>query len=390
MDTNSNNTTDGDKHRFMQRAIQLAQQAAGGALSPRPPVGAVVAAIDANGEHNIVGEGATQPNPGPHAEHVALQAAGDKARGGTIYVTLEPHQFHGTTPPCTDAIIQAGIRKVVCPIQDPNPKVNGKGFDQLRQAGIEIDHNVNSDQLRQSAELIEGFHKLISHATPFVTAKWAMSLDGKIATCSRDSKWITNKQSRDHAHRIRYASDAIITGIGTILADNPRLTARDPETDARADDRPRIRVVVDSRSRLPRDAAILQEEGEVILATAIPTKNNSISCETIALPDHRASHSRARVDLDALMKLLAERGCANVLIEAGSKLTASFFEAQLIDKVVVYISTSKIIGGENALSPVAGLGAENMTEITKLHNIRTETQGQDIAVIGYIQNQHQQ
>ena len=388
--TTMNVSTDGDKHRFMQRAIQLAQQAAGGTLSPRPPVGAVVVATAASGEHNIVGEGATQPNPGPHAEHVALQAAGEKARNGTIYVTLEPHQFHGTTPPCTDAIIQAGIRKVVCPIQDPNPKVNGKGFDQLRQAGIEIERNVNSDQLRQTTELIEGFHKLITHATPFVTAKWAMSLDGKIATRSRDSKWITNKQARDHAHRIRYASDAIITGIGTILADNPRLTARDPETDERADDRPRIRVVVDSRSRLPRDAAILQEEGEVILATAIPTKTNSTSCETIALPDHRASHGHVRVDLDALMKLLAERGCANVLIEAGSKLTASFFEAQLVDKVVVYISTSKIIGGENALSPVAGLGAENMTEITKLHNIRTETLGQDIAVVGYIQNQHQQ
>lgn len=388
--TTMNVSTDGDKHRFMQRAIHLAQQAAGGALSPRPPVGAVVAATAANGKHSIVGEGATQPNPGPHAEHVALQAAGEKARGGTIYVTLEPHQFHGTTPPCTDAIIQAGIRKVVCPIQDPNPKVNGKGFDQLRQAGIEIDHNVNSDQLRQSNELIAGFHKLITHAIPFVTAKWAMSLDGKIATHSRDSKWITNKQARDHAHRIRYASDAIITGIGTILADNPRLTARDPETDERADNRPRIRVVVDSTARIPRDAAILQEEGEVILATAMPTKTNSISCETIALPDHRASHGHARVDLDALMKLLAERGCANVLIEAGSKLTASFFEAQLVDKVVVYISTSKIIGGENALSPVAGLGAENMTKITKLHNIRTETLGQDIAVIGYIQNQHQQ
>lgn len=374
----------------MQHAIQLAQQAAGGALSPRPPVGAVVAATATNGKHNIVGEGTTQPNPGPHAEHVALQAAGEKARGGTIYVTLEPHQFHGTTPPCTDAIIQAGIRKVVCPIQDPNPKVNGKGFDQLRQAGIEVDHNVNSDQLRQATELIEGFHKLITHAMPFVTAKWAMSLDGKIATHSRDSKWITNKQARDHAHRIRYVSDAIITGIGTILADNPRLTARDPETDERADNRPRIRVVVDSRARLPLDAAILQEQGEVILATAIPTKTNSIRCETIALPDHRASHGSARVDLNALMKLLAERGCANVLIEAGSKLTASFFEAQLVDKVVVYISTSKIIGGENALSPVAGLGAENMTEITKLHNIRTETLGQDIAVVGYIQNQHQQ
>lgn len=388
--TTMNVSTDGDKHRFMQRAIHLAQQAAGGTLSPRPPVGAVVAATAANGKHSIVGEGATQPNPGPHAEHVALQAAGEKARNGTIYVTLEPHQFHGTTPPCTDAIIQAGIRKVVCPIQDPNPKVNGKGFDQLRQAGIEIDRNANSDQLRQSTELIEGFHKLITRAMPFVTAKWAMSLDGKIAARSRDSKWVTNKQARDHAHRIRYASDAIITGIGTILADNPRLTARDPETDERADNRPRIRVVVDSRARLPRDAAILQEEGEVILATAMPTKNNSISCETIALPDHRASHGRARVDLNTLMTLLAERGCANVLIEAGSKLTASFFEAQLVDKVVVYISTSKIIGGENALSPVAGIGAENMTEITKLHNIRTETLGQDIAVVGYIQNQHQQ
>ena len=361
---------------FMDRAIELAECAAGG-VSPRPPVGAVVVASD--GE-TIVGEGCTQPDPGPHAEHLAIRSADGNARGGTIYSTLEPHQFHGTTPPCTDAIVEAGVARVVCPIADPNPLVNGKGFERLRREGVEVANEVGADQLRRSSELIEGFSKLIRTGMPFVTAKWAMSLDGKVATRSGDSKWITGKEARAHAHRIRYRSDAIVTGIGTVLADDPRLTARDPETDAHLANRPRWRVIVDSRGRMNPEAALLKECGHVIQAVAVQTKSSGM-CEIARLPAQDGA-----VDVVALMKLLADRGCASVLIEAGPTLTASMLEADLVDKAVVYVSTTKIIGGADALSPLAGVGPELMDGITDLHDSRVETLGEDIVITGHVRH----
>ena len=417
---------------FMQRALELAEGAAGG-LAPRPPVGAVIVARD--GE-TVVGEGATQPNPGPHAEAVALAVAQDAAhdgvQGGTMYCTLEPHHFHSTTPPCSQAIIDAGIGRVVCPTVDPNPQVAGRGFEHLKSAGIEVINDVDEVSQQRADELIEGFAKHIRTGLPFVTVKWAMSLDGKIATRDGDSQWITGPAARAHAHSLRYRSDAVMTGIGTVLADDPRLTARDPNSGKRMCGRPYIRVVIDSDGKMLDDAALLEEEGEVLqIVAAIPHSRedgnpvqsipNSLvtqpldsrlrgndesmggndeslggnddnlrpdddsfkgrrGCDVLALP----SSDNASVDLAAVMRHLGERGCINVLVEAGERLTGSLFDCGLVDKVVVYISTGKIIGGSDALSPVGGCGPSVMRDVARLSNVRTEQFGEDIAIIGYV------
>ena len=365
---------------FMQRALDLAERAAGG-LAPRPAVGAVIVARD--GE-TIVGEGATQLNPGPHAEAVALNIAQSIAKGdsegGTIYCTLEPHQNWSTTPPCTQAIIDAGISTVVCPTVDPNPLVAGRGFERLKSAGIQIINDVDETSQLRANELIEGFAKHIKTGLPFVTVKWAMSLDGKIATRNGDSKWITGPAARAHAHSLRYRSDAVMTGIGTVLADNPRLTARDPVSGKRMCGRPYIRVVIDSNAKMPHDAAILEEEGEVIHAVA---NNNAPNrrCNVIRAP----SKTNDAVDLSDVVRQLGERGCINVLVEAGERLTGGLFDLHLVDKVVVYVSTTKIIGGSDALSPVGGCGPSVMRDVTRLRNARIERFDDDIAIIGYVE-----
>ena len=374
---------------FMRRALDLAEKAAGG-VAPRPPVGAVIVAADGK---TIVGEGATQPSPGPHAEAVAIAIARDAAKGGTIYCTLEPHQGHFTTPPCSQAIIDAGIKHVICPTVDPNPRVAGRGFDQLIKAGIKVTNNVDEPSDQRANELIEGFAKHIKTGMPFVTAKWAMSLDGKIATRTGDSKWITGPLARAHAHQLRYRSDAIITGIGTLIADNPRFTARDPNSGKRMHGRPYIRVIVDSQARMPDDAALLEEEGEVIqaIATPSPSRSEGDACKrsehaggartlVITLPNC----DNESVNLHALIRHLGERGCINVLVEAGGKLTGELFDLKLVDKVIAYMSTDKIIGGQTANSPIGGIGPAAMHNITRLNNTRIENLGDDIAIIGYV------
>ena len=376
---------------FMQRALDLAEKAAG-SLAPRPPVGAVIVASDGV---TIVGEGATQPNPGLHAEAVAIETARDAAKGGTIYCTLEPHHNHSTTPPCTQAIIDAGIKRVICPTNDPNPLVNGRGFQHLRDAGIEVINQVDETSQRRADELIEGFAKYIRTGLPFVTAKWAMSLDGKIATRERDSKWITGPAARAHAHRLRYRSDAVMTGIGTVIADNPLLTARDPETGNRMCGRPHVRVVIDTHARMPDDAAMLDEYGEIIQAVArnaagFPPLAGEMSAGQRGHPRrHRAiafpNNDNGSVDLNAVVRHLGERGCINVLTEAGEKLTGELFDLKLVDKVVAYLATDKIIGGSGALSPVGGRGPAVMGENARLRNTRIEHLAHDIAVVGYVE-----
>ncbi|MXZ02534.1 MAG: bifunctional diaminohydroxyphosphoribosylaminopyrimidine deaminase/5-amino-6-(5-phosphoribosylamino)uracil reductase RibD [Chloroflexi bacterium] len=359
----------------MERALDLAEGAAGG-LAPRPAVGAVIVARD--GE-TIVGEGATQPTPGPHAEAVALGMAKGESEGGTIYCTLEPHQFRSTTPPCSQAVIDAGIRTVVCPTVDPNPQVAGRGFEHLKSVGIEVINDVDDASQQRADELIEGFAKHVKTGMPFVTVKWAMSLDGKIATRDGDSKWITGSAARAHAHSLRYRSDAVMTGIGTVLADNPRLTARDPNSGEHMCGRPYLRVVVDSTAKMPADAALLEEDGKVIQAVANGEAANR-RCEVIMAP----SQTEDLVDLAAVMRHLGERGCINVLVEAGERLTGSLFDCGLVDKVVVYVSTGKIIGGSDALSSVGGRGPSAMRDVARLSNVRMEQFGEDIAIIGYV------
>ena len=360
---------------FMQRALELAENAAGG-LSARPPVGAVIVAEDGR---TVLGEGATQPRPGPHAEAAAIADAGGSAIGATMYCTLEPHQTNDTTPSCANTIIDAGIARVICPTIDPNPAVRGRGFEILQSAGVEVINDADPSSKMRANELIEGFAKHIKSGMPFVTVKWAMSLDGKIATRTRDSKWVTSQTARAHAHRLRYRADAVMTGIGTVVADNPRLTARDPITGARRCGRPRLRVVVDSQSRMPTDAALLKEEGEIIHAVATERANET-RCHTLRLP----GKNEDRVDLSALLSNLGERGYMNVLVEAGETLTGALFDLKLVDKVVAYVAIGKIIGGNDALMPVGGLGPSLIKESTRLRDTRVEHLGDDIAIIGYV------
>ena len=359
------------------RALELAASVAGG-VSPRPPVGAVV--VDTAGR--IVGEGATQPRPGPHAEAVALDAAGARARGGTLYATLEPHQFQGNAPPCTDRVIESGVSRVVCPTVDPYEMVNGKGFEQLKAAGIEVCHDVQAEYAVMSHGLVEPFAKLKRTGLPFVTVKWGMSLDGSSATRTGDSKWISAQSWLQHSHRLRYAADVVMTGIGTVLADDPALTARDLDTGERLADRPRFRVVVDSMGRLPADARILRESGNVIQAVAVEGTSPRQNCETVLVP---GLSSRSKVDLHRLMRTLGERGYANVLVDAGPTLTGELLDRRLVDKVIASVSTRMVIGGTGALHPVGGLGPGLIAESPRIENPTTVTLGDDIVIEGRVE-----
>ena len=362
------------------RALELASGAAGG-VSPRPPVGAVV--VDSNGR--IVGEGATQPRPGPHAETLALDAAGEKARGGTLYATLEPHQFHGNAPPCTDRIIASGISRVVCPTVDPYELVNGKGFAKLEASGVKVSRDVPAEYATRSHALVEPFAKLKSSGMPLVTVKWGMSLDGCSATRTGDSKWISSKSWLQHSHRVRYGSDVVLTGIGTVLADDPALTARDLDTGERLKNRPRLRVVVDSKGRLPADARILRESGDVIQAVAVDGTPSPPNCETVILPCAARGDLRPKVELKNLLRVLGERGYANVLVDAGPTLTGELLCRRLVDKIIASVSTRIVIGGTRALHPVGGLGPKSIATSPRINNPRISQLGDDIVVEGHVE-----
>jgi diaminohydroxyphosphoribosylaminopyrimidine deaminase/5-amino-6-(5-phosphoribosylamino)uracil reductase len=345
----------------------------------------------------VAGEGATEPRPGDHAEVVALKRAGARARGATLYCTLEPHAHHGTVPPCTDAIIEAGIQRVVCAIADPNPKVDGAGFRQLREAGVDVATDVPEAIISEAVEIIECFEKHLRTGRPFVTAKYAMTIDGKVATRTGTSRWITGESARRRAHQLRAEADAVVVGIGTVLADDPRLTARLPWADTLASPRPRLRVVVDSHGRLPTGAALLAEPGNVLHVTASApgpvratasgtargttrgTADGSAPIETLALPAPGGA-----VDLPGLIDELGRRGCAGVLVEGGPRLLGSLFDAGLVDKVVSFVAP-RVFGGEGAPGPVGGRGVDSPAHAVMLGRVRTEAVGDDLIVVGYVE-----
>ncbi len=355
----------------MRRALALGWSALG-STSPNPAVGCVVARDGA-----VVGEGYTQPPGGNHAEAEALARAGALARGATMYVTLEPCNHHGRTPPCADAVIAAGVGEVVVATRDPNPNVAGGGIARLEAAGIRTRLGDGGQEARR---LIEGFAKHSATGMPFVTAKFAMSLDGKIASRSGDSKWISGRESREYAHTLRARSDAIMVGIGTALADDPQLTARDGAGNAAG--RQPLRVVLDSRGRLPANARMLSAPGRTLIATtqgAGGLAGDSVDdkIETLALPPGEGG-----VDLRALLALLGERGVVNVLVEGGGGVLGTLFDMRLVDKVVAFVAPV-IIGGSGAASPVGGLGAETMRQAARLRDVATRRFGADTAIIGY-------
>jgi diaminohydroxyphosphoribosylaminopyrimidine deaminase/5-amino-6-(5-phosphoribosylamino)uracil reductase len=358
---------------YMEQAISLAKMALG-QTSPNPAVGAVVVKKGV-----VVGQGYTQPPGSWHAEVVALKQAGEKARGGVMYVTLEPCCHYGRTPPCTQAIIAAGIKEVHMATIDPNPLVTGKGKEELERAGIKVYVGEHEEEAR---EIIEAYAKFITTGKPFVTAKFAMSLDGKIATRSGDSKWISGGEARRYVHYLRYISDAIMVGVNTVLTDDPQLTVRCGETGGTAKKQP-LRVIVDSNGRTPVKASVFHEPGKTMLALGknlTPRQQEGytrVGAELLVLPSEGG-----KVDLAGLLKVLGERGITSVLVEGGGILLGSLFDSGLVDKVVAFIAPV-IIGGEGAKTAVGGKGVDKVIDCIKIERVTTRTFERDLMISGY-------
>jgi len=356
---------------LMAEAVALAAQA-DFHTSPNPMVGALVVrdgAVVARGFHRRAGE--------DHAEVIALREAGDAARGADLYVTQEPCAHFGRTPPCTDAVIAAGVRRVVVGMRDPNPRVDGRGVAALREAGITVVEGVLDERVRK---LNEFFVKHATTGMPFVTAKFAMSLDGRIATHGGESKWITSEAAREQVHRLRHAHDAILVGANTVLRDDPNLTTRLPGGQGRSP----LRVVVDSRLRVPAEARIFaQETGAVLVATSDRSRGERLrEFEQRGVPVVVLPSSQGRVGLPDLLRHLGERQCISMLIEGGSSMHGSAFDQRLVDKVVAFIAP-RIIGGIEAPGAVGGHGVDRLADAHALRDVEVRQLGPDIMVSGY-------
>jgi diaminohydroxyphosphoribosylaminopyrimidine deaminase/5-amino-6-(5-phosphoribosylamino)uracil reductase len=353
--------------RWMRRALELAEQGRGH-VEPNPLVGAVVVR-----DGRAVGEGWHRRYGGPHAEVDALEAAGERARGSTLYVTLEPCCHHGKTPPCTDAVLKAEVTRVVAAMPDPFPAVSGKGVGLLRERGIEVAVGLCEDQARR---LNAPYRKLLGRGRPWVHAKWAMTLDGKIATRAGDSRWISNRESRRFVHELRGRVDAVLVGIGTALADDPLLTARPPGP------RTACRVVLDSRGRLPATSRLAETARETPTLVVTGSETSGVQplrergCEVLALPG-----SAGRPDVGALLDELGRRRMTNVLVEGGAGVLGSFLDAGEVDEVHVYIAP-RLAGGASALGPVGGLGVEKIAEAVRLAEWTVEDVAGDLYVHG--------
>jgi len=363
----------------MERALILARLALGTA-SPNPAVGAVLVK-----DGRIVGEGFTQPPGGPHAEAVAIRQAGEASRGAILYVTLEPCCHHGRTPPCTEAVLAAGVRDVHLSHLDPDPHVNGRGKAELESAGVTVLVGEGEEEARR---INEAYLKHRTTGLPFVIAKFAASLDGKIAATGGDSRWVSGPESRRWAHRQRTVVDAIMVGVRTVLIDDPELTARpEPSEGARqADGEPRqpLRVVVDSRGRTPASARVLKGPAKTLVATTDASSEawrremSDAGAEVLVLPA-----SAGRVDLAELLRHLGGRDILSLLVEGGGELLGSFFDLGLVDKVQAIIAPI-IIGGQEAPTAVAGRGAHRMADALRLRDVTVERLGDDVLVTGYI------
>jgi len=355
--------------RMMLRALELAERGLG-RVEPNPVCGAVIA----RGEL-IVGEGFHRFFGGPHAEINALNNAGEQARGATLYVTLEPCCHHGKTPPCTDAIIAAGIRRVVVAMQDPFEKVAGAGLVQLRKAGLTVDVG----QCEALAMTLNApYVKLNLRGLPWFIAKWAMTLDGKIATVTGDSRWISCEQSRQFVHQLRDRADAVVVGVATAIKDDPRLTCRLPGG------RSPVRIILDSTARLPLTSKLVKGADEVPLwvvcgPSAPPERVEALTkahCRMIAVRE-----SPRGVDLAVLAEQLGRERITNVLVEGGGRTLASFFEARLIDRVMVFVAPT-LVGGEHAPSPLSGPGVTSLSKAWGVSRLTVRRMGDDVLIEG--------
>lgn len=362
----------------MERALALAANAKRSA-SPNPMVGAVVVK-----DGRLVAEG-WHVGPGfLHAEAVALDHAQDEARGATLYVTLEPCCHWGRTGPCTERILASGIRRVVAATVDPNPRVNGEGLRRLQEAGLDVATGLCAQEARL---LNRAYFTWIQLGRPYVFAKIAQSLDGKVATRTAKSQWITSHASRDDGHRLRSQVDAILVGVGTVLADNPRLTARPPDPDH---DRARhpLRVIVDSRGRTPSDARCLHEPGETLIATtaaADPAFVEAMQKQGVSV--WVCPNSDRRVALRPLLEHLARRDVTSLLVEGGPTVLGSFRDEDLIDELHVYVAPM-LIGGTKALSSVGGIGTDELPPTDRMVDVTWRQIDRDLKFSGRIQRPH--
>ena len=370
---------------FMRLALRLARRGCG-ATSPNPMVGAVLVK---GGQ--IIGRGWHRRAGWPHAEIEALRDAqkrGRNPRGATLYVTLEPCCTHGRTPPCTAAIISAGIKKIVIGATDPNPKHAGKGFKILQRAGIEVVQGILADECTR---LNEAFNHWIIHRTPFVTVKAAMTLDGKIATAGGESKWITGEPARAHGMKLRQGSDAILAGINTILADDPSLTFR--KRKAESGKRKQLRrIVLDSHARTPLDAKVVNDEfatlTTIVVGKRAPKKRVAALAEKVKVGIAPAMKSALRtphsaIDLRWLLKKLGAENVTSLLVEGGGEVNASFLLGGFAQRVVFFYAP-KILGGRNSRKGVAGGGAKNLSEVVQLREVKWRKLGEDLLLMARV------
>ncbi|WP_409275235.1 bifunctional diaminohydroxyphosphoribosylaminopyrimidine deaminase/5-amino-6-(5-phosphoribosylamino)uracil reductase RibD [Neobacillus sp. SCS-31] len=353
---------------YMDLALQNAR-ALKGQTDPNPLVGSVIV-----NEGRIVGVGAHLQAGTPHAEIHALRMAGEKARGGTIYVTLEPCSHHGRTGPCAEAIVQAGLKRAVIATLDPNPVVKGNGVRILQDAGIEVDIGIREEESRKMNEV---FNKFIVDKRPFVTLKAGSSLDGKIATHTFESKWITSEDARRDAHHLRNEHLAILVGVNTVIKDNPELTTRIPNG------RNPIRVVLDSSLKIPPDSKVVTDG---LAETWIFTTQDADNNKEKQLRERGASVFRTagqgKVDPGEVLDILGEKLVSSVLIEGGGTVHASFIENKLVDKVILYFAPM-LIGGQAAPTFLEGAGANTMADVVELENTSIEKVGRDFKFTGY-------
>ncbi|TMC98074.1 MAG: bifunctional diaminohydroxyphosphoribosylaminopyrimidine deaminase/5-amino-6-(5-phosphoribosylamino)uracil reductase RibD [Chloroflexi bacterium] len=345
------------------RAIELASRA-DFRTSPNPMVGAVV--LDSDGL--VAGEGYHRGPGSPHAEEEALAAAGERARGGTLYVNLEPCSHAHRTPSCAQALIEAGVRRVVLSMADPDERVQGAGIAMLEGAGVEMSIGTHEERARR---LNEFYVKHRRTGRPFVSAKFAMSLDGKIATRTGESRWITGEEARAHGHRLRHQHDAILVGINTVIADDPELTVRLDVEDVRQP----LRVVVDSQLRIRQSARVVG--ANTLIAT---TRTGRVgAAEVLRLP----AEAGDRVSLPALLEELGNRKLLSLLVEGGGELHAAFVNQGLVDKVYAYVAPM-VIGGREAIGPVGGKGVERLSDAIRLREIDFARLGDDVLISGYV------
>ena len=368
-----------DDSYFMAMALGLAENGLG-FTSPNPMVGCVVVK-----DEMVVGKGWHEKAGKPHAEVNAIDDAYGHTQGATLYVTLEPCNHTGRTPPCTEKILAAGVTRVVVAMEDPNPDVKGGGIERLRQAGVEVKTGVLEDRARK---LNESFVHYITTKRPFVTVKYASTLDGQIATKTGDSKWVTGEAARGHVHELRHMSDAILVGVKTVIADDPSLTTRREGVPGKDP----VRVILDGRLSIPENAKVLRRDSEsgTIIFSGIPGetdgawKEKKARIEKMGVRVVETPLAEGRVDWQQVLHHLGQLGLTSLLIEGGGCVIASALSAKAVDKMVLFYAP-KLLGGNDGLPVCSGAGPAHMADAIQLERISLKRFGDDVMIEGYVQ-----